>query len=84
MITREHGLGAIARERDMGWDANWLQAERQLYYNPTVVLPLPLALPLALTALACPPCAPSCRGGVACSMAPQSAHRPAALRLELG
>ena len=22
----------------MGWDANWLQAERQLYYNPTVVL----------------------------------------------
>ena len=33
----------------MGWDANWLQAERQLYYNPTVVLPLPLALPLALT-----------------------------------
>ena len=24
--------------RDMGWDANWLQAERQLYYNPTVVL----------------------------------------------
>ena len=22
----------------MGWDANWLQAERQLYYNPSVVL----------------------------------------------
>ena len=49
MITREHGVGVITRERDMGWDANWLQAERQLYYNPTVVLPLPLALPLALT-----------------------------------
>ena len=24
--------------RDMGWDANWMQAERDLYYNPTVAL----------------------------------------------
>ena len=30
--------GMLELRRDMGWDANWLQAERQLYYNPTVVL----------------------------------------------
>ena len=24
--------------RDMGWDMNWLQAERDLYYSPTVAL----------------------------------------------
>ena len=30
--------GMLELRRDMGWDASWLQAERQLYYNPTVVL----------------------------------------------
>ena len=30
--------GMTEMRRDMGWDANWMQAERDLYYNPTVAL----------------------------------------------